>query len=195
MNAFCPLIKDNCKGNECVMWKDEKCVFISFFSNLEMARDTPENHEVEEMVLPEDLISATPEELATVLIQFIKKEYSDEERIWRHNVILEFLLTKDINIRMLPMEIQLKLEKAERLADKQLTDEKQVKMNEQLDQQKIELPSLVSQCVDWAKEQGLSRITKSDVEAFLMEKNIELLPDIHRKLYSLANVKIKSKKY
>ncbi len=45
MNIFCPFFKDRCKGNECVMWKDEKCLIISFMENC----ITPPEEEVEEL--------------------------------------------------------------------------------------------------------------------------------------------------
>ena len=177
------------------MWKDEKCVFVSFFENLELSRGAHEIYDSEEMPIPEELITTTPEEIATELIHYIKKEYEDEDTIWMHRVMPEFLLSKNIDVRMLPNEIQLKLEKVEKIVEKQIRDEQQTKMKEELEQQKNQLPSLISQCIDWAKEQGLSRITKSDVEAFLIDRNIELLPQIQRSLYSMANVKMKSKQH
>jgi len=79
------------------------------------------------------------------------------------------------------------------LAQKQFDAEREVKNKEQLEKEKTELPSLVSSCVDWAKDHGLKRVTQADVDAFLLDKNIELLPQTKRSLYAMANVAIKSK--
>jgi len=93
----------------------------------------------------------------------------------------------------MPPEIQLKIEKAEMLAQKELEKEREVKERETLEKEKTELPSLVSSCVDWAKDHGLKRITKADIDAFLLEKGIQILPQTQRALYAMANVEIKSK--
>jgi len=39
----------------------------------------------------------------------------------------------------------------------------------QIEQEKRELPSLINQCIDWARYHGFSRLTKSDITAFLIE--------------------------
>ena len=204
MNIFCPLIREKCKGNECVMWIDEKCLVITFMKNFVQ----PPEEEFEERVslpisykheeisvkeIPEEIKSATPEELAAELISFAKKEFPDEERIWIRNIASLFWRSKNLERWGLPPEIQLKIEKAEMLAQKQLDTERDIKEREQLEKEKAELPSLVNLCVDWVKEHGLKRVTKADVEAFLLEKNIEILPQTQRALYAMVNVQLKSK--
>lgn len=57
-----------------------------------------------------------------------------------------------------------------------------------------EIPSLVDQCLDWARANGLSRLTKSDCESFLIEYDLEILKETKDRLYSLANTRLKSKK-
>ena len=80
------------------------------------------------------------------------------------------------------------------LAQRQSESEQEIKVKEQLEKEKTELPSLVSLCVDWAKEHGLKRITQSDVDAFLMDKTIEILSQTKRALYAMANVELKKSK-
>ena len=204
MNIFCPLIREKCKGNECVMWVDEKCLLITFMKNFvqppeeefEERVSLPISYEHEEISvkeIPEEIKSATPEELAAELISFAKKEFPDEERIWIRNIASLFWRSKNLERWGLPPEIQLKIEKAEMLAQKQLDTERDIKEREQLEKEKAELPSLVNLCVDWVKEHGLKRVTKADVEAFLLEKNIEILPQTQRALYAMVNVQLKSK--
>jgi len=202
MNDQCPFYKKKCLGNQCVMWKDESCLIVSFMENFvkqpeeEIEEHIPldyETEEIREKEVPTEIKLATPEELAAKLVDFAKKEFPDEERIWIRNIAQLFWKSKNIERWGLPPEIQLKIEKAEMLAQKQLDNEREIKEKEQLEKEKAELPSLVSSCVDWAKERGLKRITKADVEAFLLEKNIEILPQTQRSLYAMANVEIKRK--
>ena len=79
------------------------------------------------------------------------------------------------------------------LAQRQLENEREIKEREQLEREKAELPSLINSCIDWAREHGLKRVTKADIEAFLLEKNIEILPQTQRALYAMVNVQLKSK--
>ncbi len=201
MNTYCPLIKEICKGNECVMWRDENCLINAFAEN--MIQQTKEGFDetIPIGVEPEDIdkeISeeiklSTSEELAAELISFAKKEFPDEERIWVHNVAQLFWGSKNIEKWNIPVDIRFKIEKAEMLAQKQLNSEREVKKKEQLEEEKTELTSLVNLCVDWARGHGLKRVTQADVDAFLLEKNIDVLSQTKRSLYAMANVAIKSR--
>jgi hypothetical protein len=63
-----------------------------------------------------------------------------------------------------------------------------------LAKEKDELPSLVSQCVDFARMNGLKKLTLSDVDTFIIEKELDLMHETKRAVYSMANVKLKSQK-
>ncbi len=134
--------------------------------------------------------SSSPEELAAELISFAKKEFPDqgnERRVPIHIITDLFWRSKNIIKWGLPADIGLKIEKAELLAQKQLESEREVK-------EKEKLLSLVNPCIDWAKEQGLKKVTEADVDAFLLERNIDVLPRTKKRaLYALVNSKIKSK--
>ena len=68
------------------------------------------------------------------------------------------------------------IENAEILAQKQLESEK------------LLLLSLVNPCVDWAKEHNLKKVTETDVDAFLLDRDIDLSPRIKRRsLRALIN--------
>lgn len=64
----------------------------------------------------------------------------------------------------------------------------------QIEQEKRELPSLINQCIDWARYHGFKRLTKSDITAFLIEHSLEIADETKGTLYSMTNAKIKSKK-
>lgn len=204
---FCPLIREKCKGNKCVLWKDEKCLVITFMESFVRPPEEefeehvpvpiPSSYGYEEISrgeIPEEIKSATPEELAAELLSFAKKEFPEEERIWIRDIATLFWRSKNLERWGLPPEVQLKIEKAEMLAQKQLDSEREIKEREQLEKERAELPSLINSCVDWAKERGLKRVTKADIEAFLLEKNIEILPQTQRALYAMVNVQLKTKR-
>jgi len=201
MNTFCPIIKEKCRGNECVMWRDERCLIIAFMEIFVRAPEEEniaistgyEYEEIDKVEVPEEIKSATPEELAVNLISFVKEEFPDNKRIWIPNIASLFWSSKNVERWNLPSDIKLKIEKAERLAQRQLENEREIKEKERLETEKIELPSLVGSCVDWAREHGLKRVTKADVEAFLLEKNIEILSQTKRALYAMVNVQLKAK--
>lgn len=144
--------------------------------------------------IPEEIKSATSEKLASELVAFIQKEFSDEENMSIYRASEFFWNQKNIRkYEMLP-EVRFKMEKAEMLAEKQLNAAREVKEKAQLEKEKLELPSIVNSCVNWAREHNLKRITQADVDAYLLDKNIELLYQTKRSLYAMANVAIKSNK-
>jgi len=202
MNAFCPFSKETCRGSECVMYRDEECLIVSFLQSTSegispsVEITEPSGIEIHrpEAEVPDEIKSATPEELAAELISFVKKELSGEERMWVRKVSRLFWGGKGVERWLMPPDVRLRMEKAEMLAQKELDTEQKVKEREQLEKEKAGLPSLVNLCVDWAIERGLKRVTQADVQAFLMEKNVEVLRQTERSLYALANVKLRSKR-
>ncbi|VVB88959.1 Uncharacterised protein [uncultured archaeon] len=213
MNTYCPLIKEECKGNECVMWKDEKCSIVMFMKFMEIVAQRVEKETEEEISneiklstseetveeIPNGIKLSTPEELAAELISFAKKEFPEEDESGSIYIITDFFWrSKNIEKRYLPADIQLKIYKAERLAQKQLNSEREVrgvKEKEQLEKEKPDLSSLVDPCVGWANEQGLKKVTEADVDAFLVEKNIDVSPRTKRRaLCAMVNSKLKKEK-
>ena len=84
MSTFCPIIKEKCKTKECMAWRDDKCLIFSY---LEVSVTSPYHefaeteddefefrHEPERREVPTHIKSATPEELATELVSFAKRE-------------------------------------------------------------------------------------------------------------------------
>jgi hypothetical protein len=94
----------------------------------------------------------------------------------------------------MPPEIQAKIQKAELLADREMRRNEESQKKERLGSEKEELPSLVSQCVDWAIINGLKRLTVADVDTYILEKNLDILQETKRALYAMANLKLKTGK-
>ena len=54
MNTFCPFFKENCKGNECAMFKNEECLIVSFLEHV--SEEIPEQASEEEGIERSGLI-------------------------------------------------------------------------------------------------------------------------------------------
>jgi len=103
-----------------------------------------------------------------------------------------FLESKNLIERWnLPPEISIKLQKAEVLAKQRLQKKKEEERRARLEKEKQELPSLVSRCVDWAVTHALKRVTHADIDVFILENNLDMLPETKRALYSMTNFKMK----
>jgi len=65
---------------------------------------------------------------------------------------------------------------------------------ERLKTERDGLSSLVDQCLDWARANGLTRLTKADCDTFLLEFELDILKETKNSLYSISNTRLKSKK-
>jgi hypothetical protein len=80
------------------------------------------------------------------------------------------------------------------LAEREIRRDEENQRKERLKKEKEELPSLVSQCVEFARMNNLKRLTLSDVDTFVMEKDLDVMHETKRAIYAMANVKLKSGK-
>jgi len=205
MNTFCPFFNETCKGNECVMFRNGECLIVSFLQSLKsVSEGAPPPVEIteprgiefhrKEAEVPDWIKTRTPEELAVEMLEFKKKEFSEDEDLGFHTISNYFWKSKGIEIFLMPSDIQFKVERANILAQREIRKETEIQKREQMEKEKEELPSLVSQCVDWARTNGLKRLTMADVDAYIIERDLDILKETRRALYAMANVKLKSKK-
>ena len=160
-------------------------------SGIEFHREEPE--------VPDWIKTKTPEQLAAEMLEFTKKEFSEDylglyTRLGFHTVYDFFWKSEGIKRYYMPSDIQSKIERANILFQKEILKEADRRKRERLKKEKEELPSLVSQCVDWARANGLKKLTLADTDAFIVERNLDLLYETKRALYAMTNVKLKSKK-
>ncbi len=88
------------------------------------------------------------------------------------------------------IEDSLKKQNAEDLARAKLVTKKQEKEKQRLESEKAKLPSLVTQCVEWARAKGSKKIFWNDIDAFLREKDLQLLSITQQDLYRMAKSKV-----
>jgi hypothetical protein len=207
METLCPFFKENCHGNQCAMWHNEECVIVAFLRRIQEGMITSEEtmpsseepiertgmvlHREEEEA-PEWLKIATPKALAEEIIEFKEKEFP-KEHIGFHRVSRFYWSEKGVQEFLMPPEISIKIHRAEMLAETELLRKEQAEKRERLEKEKEELPSLVSQFVDWSRLRSLKRATLADVEVFVLDKDIDILKETKRAIFSMANAKLKSK--
>lgn len=92
------------------------------------------------------------------------------------------------------MDIQLKIQQANMIAQRQFMKEKDDRKRARLAKEREELPSLACQLADWARISGLKRVTYSDIDAFFLEKDIEILKETKKALQSMTNLNLKTGK-
>jgi hypothetical protein len=202
MNTLCPFFKENCHGNECVMWRNEQCLITLLLQvvseGVQFREEGIEGSGTilgrETMEAPEWLKTSTPEGIAVEILDFKNKEFPKEQYPNLRSVSHYYWSSKGIDSYLMTPEIQLKMQKAELLAEREIRSEEATKMKERLGQEKEELPSLVGQCVDFARINGLKRLTLADVDTFVMEKGLDIFHETKRAIYAMANLKLKSNK-
>lgn len=209
MKMLCPLLRKECVGNQCAMWKEKRCLVVSFVEYFigpapEQSALTPsvetklitETKEEPEFDLseerkprvPDEVKKVTAEERASELAAFAKQQYPNEARVWVEGISNYFWKKKKLKDAYygVPLEIQLKMRKAERIAQSEVD-------KEEIEKQKSKLSSLTDSCVQWASELGLRKLTLQDVEVFLVQEKVQISQLTRRWLYTMVNAALKSK--
>ena len=207
MKSLCPFFNGECKGNQCVMWYNENCLIVNFLQNIsigfERAESTEEvieepyqpRFEIPKPSIPEEIKQTTAEELAVEYVTFLETEFPESELTPHGGNFQLFLNSKNITSHWnLPPDIQIKIQKAEILAREEIKKKIEIEHRLRIEKEKEELPSLISRCIDWAITYGFKKVTLADVDAFLLENELDILKETKRTLYSLTNLKLKAKK-
>lgn len=207
---FCFMIKDECKLQECIAWKNDECIFTKFLeksiehieimegvvSDYYMEKSIEDTHtkmnDEIEIIKENDIevINITPSEDLTIeLVEFMENaghyyriDHEEEKNFW---------VSKGIKSEYtLPNELYQKIKNVKKLASDILTNNRETELNKE----KEEIPNLADLCIEWARSQGMkSVVTRPTMEAFLTEKDIDLFYESKTMLYNLANMKSKIK--
>lgn len=196
MGEFCPLLKENCKPDSCVFWQ-EKCLFVLFFQNC-IAKPNVEvyegaEEEEEEIVIPDEVKNFSAEQLAELAFSYAQKEVQEEEQIWLDSDFFdEFWNSIGLEDKYdLSNNIRAKIDTAEKITRKKWKTKIADSGWAKFQKEKESLPQLIQDCTKWAKQNGLKRVTQSDISTFLLEKNIDILRETKTMLYSKTNALLK----
>ena len=136
------------------------------------------------------LLIGTAEDLSNEMVEFMESNNPENPQNNFYYVSHLFWENKFGYNPDYSLEDKLKKQKAEDLACAKLTTKKQEKEKQRLESEKAKLPSLVTQCVEWARAKGSKKIFWSDIEAFLMEKDLQLLSITQQDLYRMVKSKV-----
>jgi hypothetical protein len=179
-------IKDGTKYSfmEVTEWFEEFASIIKRLSApLRQTGFTGSRFEQEE--IPKELKEKSEEDLAEEMIDFIKEQLPTPDRLGFYRV-KEFFWSKKgvVNRFSISPEIKFKMEKVEMNAQKRIEEA-------QMEEEKEKLPDLIDSCIDWCKDNGLRKVTKTNVKAFLAEKETTLTRNSEDILYQRVNFKLK----
>ena len=139
-----------------------------------------------ENAIPEALKGKNDTALTKELVEYVLAESDGKPRI-RDFRNLSYMFWAKIGVRrfMLPAEQMYLVQKSETMAEKQIGQM-------QLERDKKELPKLVDECYDWCRENSLTKLIKTNVSAFLTEREIELSRNAEDMLYQQVNMKLRA---
>jgi hypothetical protein len=183
------------------MWKNEECFIASFLQHIsEGPEESLEESrsgmilDREEAEVPKWLKTSTPEELAVEMLEFKKKEFPEDEEGDFYKASNFFWKSRGIESDLMPYEAQLKMDRAEFLAEREIIKKEETQKKKRLMEEKEEISSLVSQVIDWARINGLKRLSLTDVDTYILERDLDILNETKRALYAMANLKLKTGK-
>lgn len=194
MTVFCPLFRAECREHECMMFRNEECLFVTFLRGVSYEDSGPEEiiessrfEQSREIHVPDWLEEKTAEELAEDILEFQKRRYPEEEFLNMYTITDIYWEEKVEDQHNLPSEIRNKIYNANSFAQSMFRKEKERLKANRLRKEHTELPSLVGQCVDWARENELEKVSEKDVSAFIFERKLEVMPATRRLIYTKAN--------
>ncbi len=149
---------------------------------------------VEEQI-PEEVLkeiqSKDENQLADEMLAFLSKEFPEANMIGYRNTEL-FWEQKGIHRWSLEPKLRLKIEKVEAIVRQKFEQERLKKEKERIEKEKELLPKLVEECLEWARKNQIKKVTKSNIDYFLIEKEIELTRNSRDALYNQVNFKLRT---
>lgn len=142
---------------------------------------------IDDAAIPSEISDTSPEDLAEKLVEFAKSQTPSKGKIWIPNIARRFWETRMGYQNIGSSEIQEKMCVVENLAQNLIEQEREMRKKKEVS----ELPSNTNNCVTWAKNHGLRRITVSDLQVFLSDSGLELLTESQKMLQAQVNLKLK----
>ena len=149
--------------------------------------DDDEEDEEEEVELEE-----SEEELVKEIVKFAKDNFEENPKIY--NISDIFWENKGVTRYMTEGNLLLKIKKVESKAQIILDNEKKELEKKRFEQEKKELPKLIKNCVKFAEDNNLKKLTLSDLDTFILENDISVGKEIRKILYTKSNFQLKQRK-
>ena len=157
----------------------------------ESRKEKEEINEKQQLQNPKkSLLIGTVEDLSNEMVEFMESNNPENPKNNFYDVSHLFWENKFGYNLDYSLEDKVKKQKAEDLVCAKLATKKQEKEKQRLESEKAKLPSLVAQCVEWARAKGSRKIFWSDIDAFLREKDLQLHSITQQDLYRMAKSKV-----
>ena len=192
----CPLINAVCKEDECSFWADDYCVIYLYLGErlgiVIKLREGEETQDYEEIL--RQLENITAEELANEYLEIYNEKKQQSEYPISYEVHDFFRYDKGIDTYSLPIELREKTNQVAVIVRAILKEQRLAKIREKTSQERAIIPELVEQLMEWAETYEFKSVRLKDVQAFLIEREIELTDTNLRFLQAKTNTLLKAKK-
>ncbi len=132
-----------------------------------------------------ELNEKPPDELAKEMVEFAYKEFPDSLTEF-YNIADAFWQSKGLRVFSSDAKSRLKMDKVKQMAEKEV-------MSSVISKEKEQLPKIIEECISWAKGNGFNKLTRANLQAFLLEKELNLSYQTQDALYIKANFELKKK--
>jgi len=205
---FCPIIKETCKQDVCMMWSEDKCAFIQFFfGRLDQIKNQVKQAEKykkerSKKEIPEILKNSNPEELANIM--FEKYVEANPVKILTRQTGVCTPMRPRLGFRAqyqyldMPKrsmfnhpEIEIKIERATEIVNKRLCVEWDEKYRERFEEEKDKIDKISADVLAWSRNLQLKEIKEADLQVYLVENKLNFLKESVTNLLNLVNLGLK----
>lgn len=117
--------------------------------------------------LPKELARKSVDEIVDEVLSFLRDEYGDAPDYPNRTALDIFWESKGIQRWEVDPKARLLMDRVDEKVGRRLQEERQKKENDRI-------PDIIQDCVEWAKENRFTKLTKSNLKAFLAEKTEQL---------------------
>jgi len=164
-------------------------VTADWFDEMNESEEEDDDEEKEEEEALKDISNKSTDVLCQEMIEFMNKEYENPSEIKKYlfESKRQFWMDKGLHSGYSgDPKIRLKIERVESAVDRHFTDLMRK------DEEKL-IPQLSVECIKWCKDQGLNKITKTNIRFFLDEKKLSMTSVGEDSLYLRVNHELKRK--
>ena len=147
-------------------------------------KELEENQGMNEEEVSEEFDKKSAEDLAKELVTFAHKEYPDALLNDMYHIADVFWQAKGFERITKDASTRIKMDKVKRLAEQEIR-------NAVVKKEKEELPRIIEECVAWARDNGFNKLTEGNLQAFLLEKSLDLSYITQNIIYVKVNFELK----
>ncbi len=138
-------------------------------------------------------LKESEDELIEQMTEYAKKYKTEDQFIDSLELSESFLDSIGYDSDLLDIPSQRKMDIVENAVDMNIREFFREKEKEDIEEQKAKLPEAIEKCKRWAEENGLKKLTKSDIGLFISENEYDFNYAVKDLLYGKVNFELKKK--